>query len=379
MGIQPLLGLFVAVMWLTILLVIPNSEPWHKNGRAHLRSPGQHDPTKNKLSDTHGAPHVAVYDPPKFESEETYEAELVVPRDFAQRLVGEAYGLLRSMEDRYGVSVAAGSRGGNGGYSADDGMSVTLRLKGARVSVECLRAKLRRSVYSAGLAKMEYRYFGELGESMALSVPEDMLAVFRADGGTRIEQFERHIGAKVQVSEEPDPEDPAARLVTISGAVDARAAKRAGDLGALQEALATAFDSFTPGVWRTVSMRIDPRKVVLFVIGEGGSIINDLVRRSGCRIQFDPVEAGSSYRTRQLVRITGPGDAPSKARQEIWNLVKGGESAMSRQVYGGLAAPTEGHEDLAAAQQRFEESEMAEHDHKVWEFDETESEDLDGA
>lgn len=106
---------------------------------------------------------------------------------------------------------------------------------------------------------------------------------------------------------------------------------------------------------------------VMFVIGEGGSIINDLVRRSGCRIQFGPVQAA-----RQKVRITGPGDAPKQARREIKNLVKEGELAMSRQVYGSVAAQNK-YEDVMVAQPRYEDLKRAEHYRKDWEFDEIES------
>lgn len=114
------------------------------------------------------------------------------------------------------------------------------------------------------------------------------------------------------------------------------------------------------------------------MIGEDGSIINDLVRRSGCRIQFGPVET-RSYPARQKVLITGPGDAPKDARREIRSLVKEGELAMSRQVYGSVAAQ-KNYEELMVAQQRYEEDlKMAEHDHKDWEFDEDQSGELEGA
>lgn len=109
-------------------------------------------------ADTHGAPHEAVYEPASLDSEEIYEAQLAVPRDYAQRLFGEAYAsFLSSMEDRYGVSATAGPGTGSGGYSADGEVFATLTLKGDRLSVECFRAKLRSSVHAADMAKMTTR------------------------------------------------------------------------------------------------------------------------------------------------------------------------------------------------------------------------------
>lgn len=66
----------------------------------------------------------------------------------------------------------------------------------------------------------------------------------------------------VQVSEEPDPEDPTARLVAIWGETNDVARNGKKELRSmLRMDLAAAVDSITPGVWQIVSMRIDPERV----------------------------------------------------------------------------------------------------------------------
>lgn len=113
--------------------------------------------TETDMNAAYLPPHEGLYEPASFDSEETFEADIAVPRDFAQHLFGKAYGFLSSMEDRYSVSAAAGSGGSSGGYSADGEIVVTLRVKGSRLSVELFRAKLRTSVHAAEMARIDHR------------------------------------------------------------------------------------------------------------------------------------------------------------------------------------------------------------------------------
>lgn len=96
-------------------------------------------------------PYEAVYETLSLGSEKTYEAELAVPRDFAQRLFGKAHSYLDPTEDNYDVTTVAASAGS----AADDEAFVMLELKGARgTSVECFRAEMRSAVHAVEMARV---------------------------------------------------------------------------------------------------------------------------------------------------------------------------------------------------------------------------------
>lgn len=90
-------------------------------------------------------------------------------------------------------------------------------------------------------------------------------------------------------------------------------------------------------------------------------IINDVVDRTGCRIQFTGM-VKDSHPAQQRVLITGPGDNPHQARREIERLIRKGESKMPQRAYDGLAA--QNFQDLKVAQQHYEELKMAQQQYK---------------
>eukprot|EP00752_Nemacystus_decipiens_P011836 g10499.t1 len=310
--------------------------------------------------DAHGVPFGAVYGPTSLDSEEVYEAKLAVPGKVAQRLFGASHPYRRMMEDKCGVAAVRGT----GGPPDTDAMVVT--LKGARLEVEYCRAEMRDMVVNTELGRvlnrraMYRRYDGSRNEEH-LSVPGDILAMLRADGGLMIQEAEFLTGAIIQVSDQPDPEDPTARLVTVSGetydvAVDGRKELR----NLLKMEMEAAVDRLTPGVWQIVSMRIDP-EAAPFVVGEDGSVIIDVVNRTGCRVQFTGM-VKESHTAQQRVLITGPGDKPHQARREIERLVRKGESEKPQRVYDGLAA--QNRQDVKVAQQHYEELKVAQQQYK---------------
>eukprot|EP00903_Cladosiphon_okamuranus_P009157 g8750.t1 len=340
--------------------VRPNSE-----GRStlavgdELRSGYPLDVTSTKYThpykDMHGAPYEAEYVPAEFESGGLYEAKLAVPSKAAQDFFDARKPYVPFMEEKCGVTAAVD-------LGAIGGMIVT--LKGSRQSVEYCRAEMRETVLNKEMGRVKRRQtrtdvgrHEDFEHEEVLSVPDGVLNVFwRASGRRRIQELERVTGARIQVSDEPDPEDPTARLVYFCGkTMDAAGNGRRELRSMLRTDLAAAVDSVTPAVWQIVSMRIDPERAML-VIGEDGSIANDLVAKTGCRIQFS-AKIRESPNGQQLVRITGPGDKPNDVRREIERLIRKGEVNMPRRVFDNLAAQNS--VDMKAAQQHYEELRVA--------------------
>lgn len=104
-GLQPLLGLLVALTWVTMLLLISEPEPPKTSGRLHRTRLGQRGP-----AGVRGNPGTIVYEPAGFDSEKPYEAKLTVPITFAKRYFGEAYPDWLLKEEAYGVTTAEGLR-----------------------------------------------------------------------------------------------------------------------------------------------------------------------------------------------------------------------------------------------------------------------------
>ena len=66
----------------------------------------------------------------------------------------------------------------------------------------------------------------------------------------------------MQVSDQPDPEEPTAHLITVSGETyDVAGYGRKELRTLLRMEMAAAVDRITPGVWQIVSMRVDPEMV----------------------------------------------------------------------------------------------------------------------
>ena len=99
----------------------------------------------------------------------------------------------------------------------------------------------------------------------------------------------------------------------------------------------------------------------LFIIGEDGSTINDVVDRTGCRIQFTGM-VRDSRPAQQRILITGLGDSPYQAKRDIERLVRKGESQTPQRAYDGLAAQNS--QDLKVAQQHYEELKVAQQQYK---------------
>eukprot|EP00752_Nemacystus_decipiens_P011832 g10497.t2 len=122
-----------------------------------------------------------------------YEANLTMPSSIAEQLFGNGGPF---MEVEYTVSSDTKAK--------DDGV-VVVTLRGHHRAVEYDRAEMGGMVLAAMARRITWkRSCTNPRSTEVMIVPEDMVAALRADGGERMEKWERlNPGAKVEISEGP--------------------------------------------------------------------------------------------------------------------------------------------------------------------------------